>query len=57
MLTVDRIFSSLQQMLIDLSLTDRSHYLANANQYENDIEHSMTVAMLCWYIHDRIRLN
>lgn len=53
----DPFFSSLQQMLIDLSLIDRAHYLANTNRHENDIEHSMTVAILCWYIHDRYKID
>lgn len=44
-------------MTIDLSLIDRKHYLAGTNRRENDIEHSMTVAVLCWYIHDKYDLK
>ena len=44
-------------MTIDLSLIERNHHLAKTNQKENDIEHSLTVALLCWYIHDRHHLK
>lgn len=44
-------------MIIDLSLIDRNHYLAKTNRRENDIEHSMTVAILCWYVHDKYQIN
>lgn len=44
-------------MTIDLSLIDRKHYLAGTNRRENDIEHSTTVAVLCWYIHDKYDLK
>jgi putative hydrolase of HD superfamily len=53
----DRLLFSLQQMIIDLSLIDRNHYLANTKRRENDIEHSMTVALLCWYVHDKYQIN
>lgn len=48
---------ALQQMTIDLSLIDRKHYLAGTSRRENDVEHSMTVAVLCWYIHDRYNIQ
>lgn len=44
-------------MIIDLSLINRNHYLAKTDRRENDIEHSMTVAVLCWYIHDKHKLD
>lgn len=44
-------------MVIDLSLIDRNHYLAKTERRENDIEHSMTVAVLCWYIHDTYHID
>ncbi len=53
----DPLFFSLQQMMIDLSLIDRNHYLAKTDRQENDIEHSMTVAVLCWYIHDAYKID
>lgn len=53
----DPLLFSLQQMIIDLSLIDRHHYLAKTDRRENDIEHSMTVALLCWYIHDRFKID
>ena len=46
----------LQKMSIDLSLIHRNHNLAGTDRKENDIEHSFTVALLCWYIHNRHNL-
>jgi len=53
----DPLFFAIQQLNIDLSLINRNHYLAGTNRRENDIEHSMTVAILCWYIHDKHHLD
>lgn len=47
----------LQQMIIDLSLIDRRHYLAGTDRRENDIEHSASVMLLCWYIHDHYEIG
>lgn len=46
----------LQRLLIDLSLIDRNHYLAKTDRRENDVEHSLSVATLCWYIHDAYKV-
>jgi len=53
----DPLLFSLQEMTIDMSLIDRKHYLPHTSRRENDIEHSMTVAILCWYILDRYALD
>ena len=53
----DPLLFSLQRMIIDLSLINRKHYLPKTHRRENDIEHSMTVAILCWYIHDKYNLD
>lgn len=53
----DPLLFSIQQMIIDMSLIDRRHYLPNTSRRENDIEHSMTVAILCWYILDKYSLD
>lgn len=53
----DELLFELQKMTIDLSLINRNHYLAGTERRENDIEHSFTVALLCWYIHDRYKIN
>jgi len=53
----DPLLFSLQQMIIDLSLIERRHYLARTDRRENDIEHSMTVAILSWYIHDKYKID
>lgn len=49
----DPNLSLLQQLIIDLSLIDRNHYLAGTERRENDAEHSMTVTLLCWYIYEK----
>ncbi len=51
---IDSNLSLIQQILIDLSLIDRNHYLAKTDRRENDIEHSMSVAVLCWYFHEKL---
>ena len=53
----DLLLYSLQKMVNDLSLIDRKHYHPEAKRRENDIEHSMAVAILCWYIHDKYTLG
>jgi putative hydrolase of HD superfamily len=53
----DPILYSLQQMIIDLSLINRINFLAKVDRHENDIEHSVSVAVLCWYIHDKYKLE
>lgn len=45
------LLPSLQQLVSHLALIDRNHYLADTDRRENDIEHSFSVALLCWFIH------
>ncbi|MCA9325155.1 HD domain-containing protein [Candidatus Saccharibacteria bacterium] len=45
---------AIQQLVIELALIDRNHYLANHERRENDIEHSFAVTMLCWYVYDKL---
>lgn len=45
----------LQQLTIDLSLINRKHYLSGTKRNENDLEHSFTVALLCWYLYEVIK--
>lgn len=47
----------IQKMIDDLSQIERKSKIPGTNRHENDIEHSMTVAILCWYIHDRHKLD
>lgn len=53
----DPLLFSLQQMMVDMSLIERKHYLPHTSRRENDVEHSMTVAILCWYIVDNNSLD
>jgi len=47
---------SLQQIVLDLSAVKRNHMHVGSEQHENDIEHSFTVALLCWFICERFKL-
>lgn len=47
----------LQQLTVDMSLIDRKHYLPGTKRNENDLEHSFTVALLCWYLYEKVRPN
>lgn len=44
-------------MIDDLSKIERKSYIPGTNRHENDIEHSLTVAILCWYIHNTYALD
>lgn len=57
MSTPDPLLFSLQQMIVELSSVDRRHYIPHTKRRENDIEHSVAVAVLCWYIHDTRKLD
>lgn len=48
---------SLQQLVVDLCLIERKHYLPKTERHENDIEHSMSVALLCWYVYVKNKLD
>jgi len=52
----DPVLFALQQMTVDLSLIKRRSYLAGTDKRENDVEHSLTVALLCWYLHNKLQL-
>jgi 5'-deoxynucleotidase YfbR-like HD superfamily hydrolase len=55
--SIDPTLSELQKLSIDLALIDRHMRLAGTERHENDIEHSLTVALLCWYIHDKHKID
>lgn len=50
---MDRL-AELQQLIADFSKVKRAVPLADANDAENDVEHSYGLAMTCWYLHDKI---
>lgn len=53
----DPLLFSLQKMLVSFSLVERNHYLAGTQRRESDVEHSFSVALLCWFIHDRYNID
>jgi len=50
---MDRL-AELQQLVADFAKVKRAVPLADANDAENDVEHSYGLAMTCWYLHDKI---
>ncbi len=57
MIKPNPIIFSLQQMVIDLALIDRKHFLAKTERRENDIEHSFSVTLLCWFILNKYEIK
>ena len=53
----DPLLFSLQDMINDLSGIERKSFIPGTDKRENDIEHSLTVATLCWYICDKYELE
>lgn len=51
--SMDRL-AELQQLIADFAKVKRIIPLANASDAENDVEHSYSLAMTCWYLHDKI---
>ncbi len=51
--SIDRL-AELQQLIADFAKVKRAVPLADANEAENDVEHSYGLAMTCWYLHDKI---
>ena len=51
--TVQRL-ADLQQLIADFSKIKRAVPLADANDAENDVEHSYGLAITCWFLHDKI---
>lgn len=49
-LTQDHGYFQLQQLVSDLTQIKRNHQHPSKEHYENDVEHSFSVALLCWYI-------
>ncbi len=51
--SMDRI-ADLQRLIADLAKVKRAVPLIDANDAENDVEHSYGLALTCWYLHDKI---
>lgn len=47
----------LQALTVGLTHVERNHFIAGTDKRENDIEHSFTVALLCWYIVEENELD
>lgn len=53
----DDMLYQIQQLVVDVSLINRNHFFPKSTRRENDVEHSMTVALLCWYVIDKQKLR
>jgi putative hydrolase of HD superfamily len=51
--SMDRL-AELQQMIADFAKVKRAVPMADANEAENDVEHSYGLAMTSWYLHGKI---
>lgn len=51
--SVDRLLE-LQKLVLRLQAIKRIIYIPNQDSSENDVEHSYTLAMLAWYLADRL---
>lgn len=49
--------SKLQELVIDITKINRNHTIPGSKKNENVVEHSFSVAMLCWKIHSSIESN
>ena len=48
---------AVQALLVNLSQVERNHHVARTERHENDAEHTLSVAYLCWFIHDELGLE
>ena len=48
--TVTTNLQSLQEIVNDLSLLKRKHYIAGTNDHEDVAAHSLSVALMAWYL-------
>ena len=49
--------TQIQGLVLDMIKVNRNHRIPGTNRRENVIEHSFSVAMLCWKIHSIIKSN
>ncbi len=45
----------LQQLVLDMIKVDRHHYIPSTERHENVVEHSFSLAMLCWRIFEMVK--
>ena len=45
----------IQQLVIDITKIERNHYMPGTNRRENVVEHSFSLAMLCWRIFEIVK--
>lgn len=53
----DKTMFLLQTLISSLTKVERNHHILDSEKAENDVEHSYSVALLCWYLHDKLDLS
>lgn len=51
----DRSLEHIQELVLDIIRVERNHSIPNTNRHENVVEHSFSVALLCWKIYDLVK--
>jgi 5'-deoxynucleotidase YfbR-like HD superfamily hydrolase len=46
-----------QQLVLDICAVERNHQIPGSERHENVVEHSFSVALLCWKIIDTLKPN
>jgi 5'-deoxynucleotidase YfbR-like HD superfamily hydrolase len=47
--------TKLQKLILDIVSVERHHYIPDLNKHENVVEHSFTLAMLCWRLFELVK--
>lgn len=48
---------AVQKLINDFAKVKRSVYMPESDDYENDVHHSFSLALLAWQIHDKLNLD
>jgi 5'-deoxynucleotidase YfbR-like HD superfamily hydrolase len=51
----DPTMFDLQKVAVDFGAMERHHYVPGTERRETNVEHSYSVAMLCWYIYNQVQ--
>jgi 5'-deoxynucleotidase YfbR-like HD superfamily hydrolase len=51
----DPTISDIQTLVTEFSEMERHHQIPGTERHENNVEHSYSVALMCWYVFDKVR--
>ena len=49
--------TQIQQLVLDVQKIERNHNIPGTDKHENVLEHCYAVSMLCWKLHNALRLD